>query len=283
MNRNVGIDILKIVACILVVFLHFGGGIRAGVWAVPIFVVIAGYLSGPVIESNDFVRLRSRLVRLYVPFVFWGVVYSALWMIFNKEINCRVLILQLLLGAPACPVLYFIFILAIQTIVLFLVYRWCPVKFMIGLLVLCFVMEYTGLNFNCFKWMSFYPRHSLGRIVELFPYMITGYMLHREMNINKISPYIACLISAAAIVFGLCCLRFSATCHGFSYQGLPLFCSASGIAVMGVLLGEKVRLPKAISSTLTYMSALTPGVFYMHLFVGKGYEMVVQGGVNHKF
>lgn len=71
-TRNFGVDILKVLSCGGVVCLHFGGNLPFVVAAVPIFMFLAAYLSGPVVFSGDWTMLRTRLIRLYCPFLAGG-------------------------------------------------------------------------------------------------------------------------------------------------------------------------------------------------------------------
>ena len=111
-NYNSGIDVLKVLACFGVVLLHFGHDVKVATLSVPIFMFVSTYLCARLFTEGTWRELFIRLRRLYVPFVVWGVSYWLMFCLFNRSFDIVVLIKQLAIGAPACPVLYFLFLLA---------------------------------------------------------------------------------------------------------------------------------------------------------------------------
>ena len=123
-GRNIGIDALKAIACAGVVIQHFGGGAWGSVvkFDVPVFMFVSIYLSGNTIQRGDICHLMHRMKRLYIPFALWGILYF-LTMCVEHRFSVSDLLLQLTIGVPACPPLYFIFLLAANTVLIFLVAR----------------------------------------------------------------------------------------------------------------------------------------------------------------
>ncbi|HOU69512.1 MAG TPA: acyltransferase family protein [Paludibacteraceae bacterium] len=102
MQRNFGLDLLRVIACYMVVQVHVGENYYIGAWddvnqyslvvndlggylagvcnsllriSVPLFVMISGYFLFPMKGSlSDF--FRKRLTRVLVPFVVWYVLYA---------------------------------------------------------------------------------------------------------------------------------------------------------------------------------------------------------------
>lgn len=48
---------------------------------------------------------------------------------------------------------------------------------MVLLAVAAFVLQYSGINFRVFVEMRFELRHSLGRLAEMLPCVVAGYLL----------------------------------------------------------------------------------------------------------
>ena len=116
MRFNIGIALLKIAACFGVVWLHFGANCQFAVVSVPLFMILSVYLSAR--KLGDRGGLIKRLARLYLPFAAWGIIYFTLGTILERRIDFANLILQLTIGVPACPPLYFIFLLIVSTLIL---------------------------------------------------------------------------------------------------------------------------------------------------------------------
>ena len=274
MKRNFGIDILKVFSCAGVVSAHFGATPRFSALAVPIFMFVAAYLSDSVVTSGDWVLLRSRLIRLYCPFLAWGAIYSILYFFINEGcFNPLVLILQFLIGVPACPPLYFIFLLALSTCIAFLVLK---VRWGVGILALlcvfCVVLQYTGVNAVIFNPLELQPRCALGRFAELVPYAIAGlafawYM--RECRTRAVRLVLLGLGVVLLMAFKFA--KISMSCQGFGYQGLGLFCVATGMSILSILIGDGREIK--FGSRVAGIAGCTAGIYYIHLLVGKCIEM----------
>ena len=274
-NYNAGIDLLKALACLGVVAMHFGHGVKVAPLAVPVFMFVSAYLCGRLFTKGTWCDLFGRIKRLYVPFVIWGLIYYLVYCIIDHNLDVCVLAKQLLVGTPACPVLYFLFLLACYSFILFCVGHMRQKVVVLSLiLVSCLVLQYSGVNAAVFNHFHFDFRMVLGRFVELLPAAIIGYgfYLIRQMGVNaKIVTSVFSLI--AITVYGMFIGgAFALKCEGFLYQGLPLLLGATGVCVAGVTwmaIGERV------GGRIRCIAQLTPGIYYIHLLVGKSLEMVI--------
>lgn len=266
MTRMVSLDYLRVFACFGVVSLHFGSGMSCAAMAVPIFMALSIFLGGALFEDGDVNALRKRIVRLYKPFLFWGLVYFAAYSIVDRELNIRIWGLQMLLGAPACPALYFIFLLAICTVLLFLFYRsrW-KVPMGIALVLSCFALQYSGWNYAIFKNCPFDVRMVLGRFVELLPSALAGMFLY-ELRGNR---GVLSWLSVGGL--SLYPLNYLVGCHGFGYQGVGLFSGTVGVVSLALLFPNVCFGRKIVE----WLSSLAAGIYYVHLLVGKTLELVI--------
>jgi len=93
-EREIGVDILKSLACFLVVVLHTVYNTASivtevfyylGVIAIPIFFTVNGYL---MLKKNLTAKyILTKIVRLLVFTMFWVIVYSVLQLIISKDIT----------------------------------------------------------------------------------------------------------------------------------------------------------------------------------------------------
>lgn len=265
-----GVDILKCIACLGVVALHFGRNAQLASVSVPLFMFIAAYLCGRLFSEGTRQELLLRLKRLYLPFIAWGAIYFAILMVYKHTFDWRILLMQLLLGTPACPVLYFIALLASFSMILFLVghghYRQV---FLSVIIFLCLALQYSGLNAMLLGRMPFDVRMVIGRFVELLPAAVLGYgyYLQESRMHNK---YVIVLFVALAVFYFYClAMNLPLGCRGFSYQGVPILLGTMGIG--GVMLSLNFK-----GGTFVHqMATLTAGIYYTHLLVGKLLEMKI--------
>lgn len=94
-GRNIGLDILRVIACYMVIQIHTGefyyiGNVGqtlntgdahwVGLYnsfcriSVPVFVMISGFFMFPIIDNQQF--FKKRLTRVLIPFVIWCILYS---------------------------------------------------------------------------------------------------------------------------------------------------------------------------------------------------------------
>ena len=237
-NYSFGIDLLKVSACFGVVYLHLGNGGEIATLSVPIFMFVSAFLCGRLFTDGIWCELIARLKRLYVPFVIWGLIYYVLYCLANRNFDVSVLARQLLVGAPACPVLYFLFLLACYSMILFCVGHirrrfWALTL----ILIVCLVLQYSGLNSAVFNLLHFDFRMVLGRFVELLPAAVLGYAFY--LVGKGVEAKLASLIFAATAiaVYGMSLGGvFPAGCEGFLYQGLPLLLGAAGACVRVIMV-----------------------------------------------
>lgn len=273
-NYNSGIDVLKALACFGVVLLHFGHDVKVATLSVPIFMFVSAYLCGRLFTEGTWRELFIRLRRLYVPFVVWGVLYWLMFCLFNRSFDIVVLIKQLTLGTPACPVLYFLFLLACYSLILFFVGHMRQRSgALLLILILCLMFQYSGLNAAVFHRFEFDFRMVLGRFVELLPAAILGYgfyLIGKGVK-AKIVSSIFSLIAIAVYGMSLGGV-FVLECEGFLYQGAPLLLGAAGVSVAGITCMATVELGR---EQIHCIAQLTPGIYYIHLFIGKSLEMAI--------
>lgn len=93
-NRNIQLDIIRCVALFLIVLCHTQIGLEnispyiaklnwfIGKCGVPLFLIISGYLNLPMkYEDKEFIAKRFK--RVFIPFLFWCVIYRVLFIVFE--------------------------------------------------------------------------------------------------------------------------------------------------------------------------------------------------------
>ena len=281
-RRNIGIDMLKVLACMGVVSLHFGSGGYGRRLTVPIFVFFSCYLYSSKGQNG---RKLDRILRLWIPFLVWGLLGLVAFYLIHKSLLWSDVAWQLVFGYPAAQHLYYLIDLILMTLIIWAI-RHAPTKACANLVfavlvVACLVFQYTGLNFKFCAALHSNMRYTIGRLVELLPCAIVGDVIGELHCIDR-HPMLSFV--GAAIAFIVAALLFAVyrvMPEGFGYQGLFPLVMAISICVVGIAIGEKVARSRYANWMLPIDSigALTPGIYFIHDVVGKIIESLT--GLSH--
>ena len=269
---NIAISLLKIAACISVVYCHFGGGTISH--AVPIFMIIAFLHTKIGAGVSEGVK---RLSRLLPPFWFWGVMGLCVWPITTMNewdwagLGCR-FIAQMIFGCPLNSPLYFIFVLIVLTCLLFGVGYDFSFKgrfVFVVIATLAFVVQYSGFNYDLCRMIPTGAYVVFGRILELLPYAVVGVLIGdlRRMNSPRLIILIGVFMLALALAIRSSCSYLTIMPKGFGYQGVLLFMECVGCVSVFVGIGDVLPLATEHSSVV-FLSLLTPGIYYSHRLLG---------------
>jgi len=247
---NPGIALLKIAACFAVVWIHYGCQIglfqRILGLAVPSFMFIAIYLSAETIIGGSWSQLSKRLMRILLPFWFWGLIC---WLLpgVAGHFSAEALLTQLSLGYPSCPPLYFMPLLAVMTLLMFGVAHCCG-KVYIGvfgiLLTASFVVQYSGLNYGLLVPFGQETLGCvLGRFVELIPVAMCAVFVSYGSRSFKMSAECKVGVGMIALAVGccLCCIPSVRRVPGFGYQGMVLLALSVGVCLVAIGVGDRFR------------------------------------------
>jgi len=284
LERNVGIDVLRIIAILMIVMSHivvtiyqrfdfFGGFawiasfiiITLSRLGVPIFFMISGYLL--VGKERTFSQnLRHTWKRLLIPFIFWsGLTYLGLY--FTN--NLPRLSWDLVLSGGGTEY-YFLIGLSI-------IYFLNPIIKSITknsssqeLKFLLFILGISTVGQTVMSFFYSNPPFTIFNywFLGLF-YFIYGqyYRLYREKN--KISLGIAIILFFAPLLINLFAIYFIRA-HGYShdlflenYFGPTVLISSIGLFNI-VLKSNFVRLGNKVKSIIVFFSGLSFGVYLVH-------------------
>lgn len=178
------------------------------------------------------------------------------------------LLTQLMLGYPCNRPLYFMLILALLSLMVWGAMRLSATKanvLLLLLVVVCFGLQYSGVNKNLCCIFTEDISYVIGRIVELAPYAVLGCFI-RELELN--SPVkIMRSLAFFSFAFGLLLYIPFAVRNpaGFGYAGLNLFFVVAGFVMFLVTLRLRVRVNEDLFRVLGNCSIL---IYFTHILVG---------------
>ena len=234
------------------------------IFAVPCFVVMSFFLSWTIFDNLDTARLYNRIGKLVLPFVTWGFISYLIAIVTGDRAGIEPLLWQLSLGHATCTPLYYLFDVTVIIIILFVLRKCFSLQLFLVvsafLAVICLYAQYSGLNYYIFGSLPFEASYPLGRIAELFPNAVAGFIL---ASINR-KGWLRIIIGVILVGTGLLMVSPCRVSSQFGYSGLaPLFV-ASGL----VLLATTWTVSPRHFSWLYVLSSTTAGIYYIHCIVG---------------
>lgn len=300
-QRNTGVDLLRILMALAVVGVHcfVRDYTRAGMFAVPVFMMLAFfYASGRLAEGN--VRwLGARLVRLYLPFLVWAIVAlvadrfllggAAAKDVYGGDSQWRTFFIHLVGGTALANnmQMWFIGNLVWLTPAFFLLLRpfrgkmpyWTVAA--VGLLAL--MAQYSGLNYRWWSQVSeFGIRIPGGRLLEMVPCccigLLAGVFKDRFGAFSTGLRLKIAFFSLGLFVF-LSFYNVFAACNGFAYQGL--YRLALALTAIGIFLFLPFELlPDFVKRTIGVVAAYSMGVYMTHVVLARLCEKYVFGSIG---
>lgn len=272
----------------------------------PVFFIISFFLTADFLRHNTFNSIKKRMLRLYIPHVFWAFTYffgylaaiellrkyySMADFLYNTEfINKKSLLWQILLGSDVflCPQFWYQFVLILLTVISIIIYRISPkngTKIMIALAAAALVLQYSGINHSIFVYKRYEIRYSLGRIAESIPYAVIGILLHgsRTLDFLKKNVFIVLFTCPVLLIlFTFISTKLNTTPEGFGYSGVQMIL----VSVICFVFFNSLPLERAgimVKKALKLLSKYSFGLFCIHMGVGRLLEGVVFFRFNIKW
>ena len=288
-NRNIGIDLLRLVSMFYVVILHIlgYGGVCGSAndvlsfaicWflktfaycAVNIYALISGYVGYNDKEKS---YKYSRYVDMWLQVVFWGMLITTYYFVTKPgSVGLKHYILSVL------PVIgnqywYFTAYTGLFFIIPFLnkFIRFCSKRFLTGAVVTIFVI------FSCFSTVAgvysdpFYMNKGFSFLWITFVYIIGAYI--KKYDIPKaVNTKIAILLGCALLFItyfsklGIRYLTISLFGHSFREDFLLVYTSPTilGIAIVYLIIFSKIKIRRS-KKIIEFLAPSAFGVYLFHM------------------
>lgn len=293
MKRNYGVAFFRVILAYSVIGGHFSNGglffSTISIVAVPCFMLLSFIFMGRHIENFMFESLVKRLARLFVPYLFWPLmymyIYSFLYCIsgidfLNMDLRSAIF-LQLAFGHSIVPVFWFHWTLILLTFLAFALFKIKPMRlfvaFNIVLMIFAFFCQYSGINSYLFGRFNHEIRWPLGRFLEMLPYFSAGLLISplviEKFNFFENKRCLRLVISSAAFMLFILLqlVRDIGLRSNFLYAGLVEFGRSVVLTVAFWYLPLEVLLERFIKLKVCFdfLTRYTMGVYCLHLIVGK--------------
>ena len=290
-KQVVGVELLRFYMAFMVVSAHLGGT-RLLKWAgifyifqpfhVPVFMLLSFLLCGRYFLAPSKELVIKRLLRILIPFIFWGIMSYLLCLIL-WPISFPTLINQLLTGFPLNNPLWYL-ASTLWICILFWIIKLVIRNKNIFLIVIsvlavsCIVLQYTGLNYQIFNPLDANVKYTLGRTIEMIPYASIGISLSLALPyLTKLSAkwHVILFVGSMLLVSGVITLKTFVIDYkplGFDFPGVYLILCACLLVLsaftnpLNYIKSEKFR------RVIKWVTSFTLGIYCMHVVIGRFVE-----------
>lgn len=285
-NRNVQLDIIRFVALFLIILCHTQIGLDStapilvklkwfvGKCGVPLFFMVSGYLNLPVKYADGEFILR-RLKRVFIPFLFWSIVYRILAiLLLGKEASFSSEDVFLIASSAHLWYIYAILAVYLITPILSEYFQKCS-RHMFNLYLLVWMISTTFTYYyhstgHCFfdhniTYIAYYLTGYLG-------YYLLGYYIKRfspnlileRLNLKNSLILGGILICAIGLIYvGYFYLNMSTVEISSYVTSVPMLLS---IFLFSLLWKIKVANPHVLR-IVTTLSKYSFGIYLIHEIV----------------
>lgn len=281
-NQNTGISLLRLFLCFEVFYNHYStepdtviekvANLFRGI-PVPCFIFLSFYLTYQIFDTQNKRKLMNRLKRLFYPLVFWNLIYYLYhWLHQGELLSYEQLIYSFILGSVITldfPLWYLSSEIMIIGFLWMLSERkteqrnWNIIVFAsVG--VFAVLMVAMGCNYYLFSGMPFESIYTFGRILEIVPMAVFGYIYAEyENKLKKSFIYVAALL---LVVVSLILRHTGVDIYfGFGYQIVWQNILSIAIVLLFINLPQ-IRSVK-FTRIVNYVAPFTMGAYCLQVMV----------------
>jgi fucose 4-O-acetylase-like acetyltransferase len=281
----VGIQILRMLLSLWIVLVHCCN-IRSIIlktllqdkeFHVPIFLIISFYFFYDKIYLKSFNKIWIRFERLLIPYIFFPLIILILNNVFFVDININSpyrkltylhFIKQLIFGIGIHDIFWFQFFLIFLSVFFLIISLIFTKNFLLILkliLIVCYLLQYSGLIFEYFITFREKAYRCIGSIVEILPYAVTGLILASFNLINKIKGKKDIIFVNIIILFFIKKYDIIRCTRGFRYPGIAL--NIGGICLFICFSFITFNKHTKFLFIIKHITNYTGGVYYLHIVI----------------
>ncbi len=303
---NYGFSLLKMLMAFEVLLGHFADWNEYDpriVWpfrelislAVPCFVFMSFYLTEKSFLNRNDEKFKVRFKKLLIPQVAWAIIYYVIYLLIDVTMNKKLtngisdLFWQILTGHSSYlnPSMWYQFDVIVITVLFFLIFRFIKddrkaVFTLIGVMLFSYILQFTGINRALFGEMIFELKYPLGRIVEMIPFAVIGFLLKYFNVLDRLKKYRWIVMPACVVLFLLGFRIPWPELKDFGFAGFAKPYLALCILIFAFLTpleGLNLNIKKAIVRITDY----SLGIYCMHRLVNTLLKVFIPSISLHSF
>ena len=246
--------------------------------AVPCFIAISFFLTAKSFINKDETKFKTRLYRLLIPQIGWAfiyyIIYALIDLTMHKNLHSGIndLFWQLFTGHSRYlnPSMWYQIDMIVVTIIFYYIFKLFDNKKSFIILsvitLLCYFLQFSGINVLLFGNLEFELKYPLGRIAEVIPYAYIGFTMKYLNIFDKLKPYRYAVMFICIVLFMLGFRIPWITVDDFVYGGLAkpyLMLCVLTFAYLVPLEKLKIRCKKIILKVTDY----TLGIYCSHRLI----------------
>ena len=287
-NPNSGIEILKVILTFFILVYHCSNQNAYNSEILNIFnhvvpfyfstyFLIFFYFSYNILSSKNIVRIKQRLLRVLIPYIFWPLIFSVIHILsYKKKININYLIrdiaIQLILGRRIYFVFWFQFNLIMSFLlisIIFLFFKKYHLYIFQSLFLMEFILEYSGNNDKFFELFNEDIKRSVGRILKMMVIALAGFLLSSIKMLNFLKNHkiksICFILSSFTLIIYLN-LFYS---NFYFLEGIYLILGSIFLMIPFAFLPLNKITNMKIIFLIKQWTSYTAGIYYLHIKVHK--------------
>lgn len=282
---NLGIQLLRMFLCLWIVIIHTSVPSNQIVhilffkrnFHVPSFIIISFYFQYKTFFQRNITKIKERFMRLLFPYILLPIIIwifnNLLFLFFNfnrfgRKLSIKELLFQLLIGRPVHNIFWYQFnvlFITLFIIIIFFLFKKLAFRIFIILFILAYLLQYSEYNTNFFNHYSKVVKYSLGNIVEVFPFSITG-LLFASINFieNLKNKRLNAIIFSFLNILFISKYQTFIIIKGFFYPGIIQNIGAIFLFIFFSLISFDFFQKSFIISIIKHISNFTGGIYYFH-------------------
>ena len=165
------------------------------------FAIMSFYLMADFFLDRNKDKFKNRLIKLIIPQIAWAfvyyVIYASLDLLLKTGLHNGIqdLFWQMLTGHSQYlnPTMWYQFNLVIITILFYYIFKFLDDKkavfVLIMLMLFCYYLQFSGINRALFENLIYELKFPLGRIAEMIPFCVIGFLLKYYDILNHLKKY----------------------------------------------------------------------------------------------
>ena len=242
---------------------------------VRVFFIMSFYYSHKTLISSNYKKKNERFIRLIIPYFIWPTIFYFFneiikhFIFIESPFTFKLLIKQYLIGAPVIAPLWFHTIMIFYNILLninIIIFKNSYNFISIIMIIVAFILQYNGINTQLIKNYDIDYQRTYGRIAEIAPSALTGFLIASSGLMNffrkyKLRMFIICsLISYFLVRYNIFIMN-----TGTDYAGIKMYLVSICIFIgFAVFPSEKVKNKIIYNYIFKYLSSFNINYFFIY-------------------